>query len=62
MVDTAIASGYPLIDTAAAYRNEAQVGEGVRRSGIDWGELFVTTKLFLADTDTIPRCAPSTPA
>lgn len=49
MVETAIASGYRLIDTAAAYRNEAQVGEGIRRSGIDRGELFVTTKLFLSD-------------
>lgn len=48
-VKTAIDTGYRLIDTAAAYRNEQQVGEGIRRSGIDRSELFVTTKLFLAD-------------
>ncbi|WP_405124997.1 aldo/keto reductase [Ralstonia pseudosolanacearum] len=49
MVRTAIETGYRLIDTAAAYRNEEQVGEGIRQSGIDRSELFVTTKLFLSD-------------
>ncbi|MFC3627897.1 aldo/keto reductase [Paracoccus angustae] len=49
MVKTAIGAGYRLIDTAAAYRNEEQVGEAIRQSGIDRSELFVTTKLFLAD-------------
>ena len=34
-VEAAIRSGYRLIDTAAAYFNERQVGEGIRRSGID---------------------------
>jgi diketogulonate reductase-like aldo/keto reductase len=48
-VETAIQKGYRLIDTAAAYNNERQVGEGVRRSGIDRNELFVTTKLWVAD-------------
>jgi diketogulonate reductase-like aldo/keto reductase len=48
-VKTAIETGYRLIDTAAAYRNEEEVGEGIRQSGIDRSELFVTTKLFLAD-------------
>ena len=33
-VETAIEKGYRLIDTAAAYNNERQVGEGIRRSGI----------------------------
>jgi diketogulonate reductase-like aldo/keto reductase len=33
-VSSAIAHGYRLIDTAAAYRNEPQVGEGIRASGI----------------------------
>jgi diketogulonate reductase-like aldo/keto reductase len=43
VVEAAIASGYRLIDTAAAYGNEREVGEGIRRSGIDRRELFVTT-------------------
>lgn len=48
-VQCAIANGYRLIDTAAAYRNERQVGEGIRRSGIDRSEMFVTTKLWMTD-------------
>ncbi len=48
-VEFAIANGYRLIDTAAAYFNERQVGEGIRRSGIDRSEIFVTTKLWLSD-------------
>lgn len=44
-VRTAIETGYRHIDTAAAYRNEPSVGEGIRRSGIARDELFVTTKL-----------------
>ena len=43
-VETAINKGYRLIDTAAAYANERQVGEGIRRSGIERSEIFVTTK------------------
>jgi diketogulonate reductase-like aldo/keto reductase len=49
VVQTAIADGYRLIDTAAAYLNERQVGEGIRRSGIDRSEMFVTTKLWVTD-------------
>jgi diketogulonate reductase-like aldo/keto reductase len=48
-VRTAIAEGYRLIDTAAAYFNEEQVGEGIRQGGIHRGELFVTTKLWMSD-------------
>jgi diketogulonate reductase-like aldo/keto reductase len=48
-VKAAIANGYRLIDTAAAYFNERQVGEGIVRSGIDRSELFVTTKLWISD-------------
>ena len=48
-VETAIADGYRLVDTAASYGNEREVGEGIRRSGIDRGELFVTTKLWFSD-------------
>ncbi|MBS4698475.1 aldo/keto reductase [Aeromonas media] len=45
----AIDSGYRLIDTAASYQNETQVGNGIRQSGIGRRELFVTTKLWLQD-------------
>ncbi|MBV7412946.1 aldo-keto reductase [Aeromonas encheleia] len=45
----AIDSGYRLIDTAASYQNETQVGNGIRQSGIVRRELFVTTKLWLQD-------------
>lgn len=44
-VATAIELGYRHIDTAARYENENGVGEGIRRSGLDREELFVTTKL-----------------
>ena len=46
-VETALTAGYRLIDTAAAYLNEQEVGEGIRRSGVDRSEIFVTTKLWL---------------
>jgi 2,5-diketo-D-gluconate reductase A len=38
-----------LIDTAASYDNEREVGEAIRASGIDRGELFITTKLWYSD-------------
>jgi diketogulonate reductase-like aldo/keto reductase len=47
-VDTAIATGYRLIDTAAAYNNERNVGEGIARSDVDRSDLFITTKLWLS--------------
>jgi 2,5-diketo-D-gluconate reductase A len=46
----AIASGYRLIDTAASYLNEAAVGKGLKNSGVDRAELFVTSKLWVQDT------------
>ncbi|MEV7679988.1 aldo/keto reductase [Streptomyces sp. NPDC088341] len=48
-VATALREGYRLIDTAAAYFNEKEVGEGITRSGVDRDEVFVTTKLWLTD-------------
>ena len=48
-VSDALAAGYRLIDTAAAYFNEAAVGEAVRKSGIPREELFITTKLWIQD-------------
>jgi 2,5-diketo-D-gluconate reductase A len=45
MVAAAIDAGYRLIDTAEMYRNEEGVGRGLRASGVERDELFVTTKL-----------------
>jgi diketogulonate reductase-like aldo/keto reductase len=45
----AIQVGYRLIDTAASYENEEAVGRAIRRSGVGRRELFITTKLWLAD-------------
>ena len=42
----AIEVGYRRIDTAALYGNEAEVGQGIRESGIDREEIFVTTKIW----------------
>ncbi|WP_375385056.1 aldo/keto reductase [uncultured Microbacterium sp.] len=42
---SAIESGYRLLDSAVNYENEAEVGEAVRRSGLDRDELIVTTKV-----------------
>jgi 2,5-diketo-D-gluconate reductase A len=45
----ALQTGYRAIDTAAAYQNEAQVGEAIARSGLEREEVFVTTKLWNDD-------------
>ena len=45
----AIASGYRLIDTAAAYMNEKAVGEAIKKSGVPREELCITTKLWVQD-------------
>ncbi|MBK9741284.1 MAG: aldo/keto reductase [Actinobacteria bacterium] len=44
VIADAIAGGYRLIDTAENYGNEKGVGAGVRASGVDRGDLFITTK------------------
>ena len=46
VVSRALETGYRHIDTAAAYRNEAGVGEAVRSSGLPREEVYVTTKCF----------------
>jgi len=48
-VTSAISSGYRLIDTAAAYMNEQEVGQGIRASGVPRDEIFVTTKVWMSD-------------
>ena len=45
----AINAGYRLIDTAAAYGNEQAVGKAIKKSGVAREELFITTKLWVAD-------------
>ena len=41
--------GYRHIDTAAAYFNEREVGEGIRRSGIAHDDVFIETKVWISD-------------
>jgi diketogulonate reductase-like aldo/keto reductase len=48
-VGAALAAGYRHVDTAAAYRNEADVGAAIRESGPSPGAVWVTTKLANAD-------------
>jgi diketogulonate reductase-like aldo/keto reductase len=48
-VSTALAAGYRHVDTAAAYGNEADVGQAIRASGLPSGSVWVTTKLANAD-------------
>jgi len=48
-VEEALRIGYRHIDTAAAYGNEAQVGEGLRNSGIARDEVFIETKVWISD-------------
>lgn len=45
-VREALKMGYRLIDTANAYVNERAVGMGIKASGVDRGEIFVSTKLW----------------
>jgi 2,5-diketo-D-gluconate reductase A len=45
----AISIGYRLLDTAASYGNEEAVGRAIKASGVARDELFVTTKLWIAD-------------
>ncbi|MFC9353186.1 aldo/keto reductase [Arthrobacter sp. NPDC057013] len=48
-VQAALSAGYRHIDTAAAYGNEREVGEGIRRSGVDRSEVFIETKVWVSD-------------
>ncbi len=49
VVDKALATGYRHVDTAAAYGNEAGVGQALRASGLERGDVFITTKCFNDD-------------
>ena len=48
-VEAALAVGYRHVDTAAVYRNEADVGAAIRASGLDRDSVWVTTKLANGD-------------
>ncbi|QAY70940.1 aldo/keto reductase [Xylanimonas protaetiae] len=48
-VAEALAVGYRHVDTAAAYQNEREVGEGLRRSGVDRDDVFLETKVWVSD-------------
>ncbi|KXJ87113.1 GCY protein [Microdochium bolleyi] len=45
-VETALRSGYRHIDCASIYRNEAEVGEGIRKSGVARSDIWLTGKLW----------------
>ena len=48
-VREAIETGYRHIDTAQSYFNEAEVGQGIKDSGIDRKDLFLTTKIWISN-------------
>ena len=54
-VAEAIENGYRLIDTAEAYGNEKEVGEGIKQSGIDRKELFLVTKVNFKSYENAER-------
>ena len=49
VVSDAIEVGYRMLDTAASYFNEEQVGNAIRKSGIRREDFFITTKLWVQD-------------
>ena len=50
VVSEAIEVGYRSIDTAQIYRNEAAVGNAIKKSGIDRKEFFITTKVWITNS------------
>jgi len=49
VVEQALHLGYRHIDTAAAYANEREVGDGIRRAGIARDDVFIETKVWISD-------------
>ena len=49
IVSEALETGYRMIDTAASYFNEEQVGNAIRQSELKREDIFVTTKLWVQD-------------
>ncbi len=50
----ALAAGYRHLDTATMYGNEHEVGQALRESGLDRGEVFITTKIRPSDATRVP--------
>ena len=48
-VRNALGAGYRLIDTAAAYGNEREVGDAVQSSELDRSDVFLETKVWISD-------------
>ncbi|MCK3771146.1 aldo/keto reductase [Microbacterium aerolatum] len=48
-VATALRTGYRHIDTAAAYGNEKEVGQGIRESGVPHEDIFIESKVWISD-------------
>jgi len=48
-VTAALQTGYRHIDTAAAYGNEREVGQGIRESGVPREDIFIETKIWISD-------------
>lgn len=55
IVSKALQMGYEHIDTAQAYNNEQQVGEGIKQSGVARDKFFLTTKIFPDDMKFEPE-------
>ena len=53
----ALASGYRMIDTAASYGNEEAVGSAIRKSGIPREDVFIVTKIWVADFGDVKTAA-----
>lgn len=49
-VSDAISVGYRMIDTAQAYGNEKEVGNAIRKSGVDRKDIFVVTKVWISNS------------
>ena len=51
LVAGAIEAGYRHVDTAAMYENEAEIGNGIRASGVPRGDIFLTSKVWHTDLE-----------
>ncbi|WP_201586542.1 aldo/keto reductase [Psychrobacter jeotgali] len=55
VVNEALKMGYEHIDTAQAYDNEKEVGQGIKKSGVARDKFFLTTKIFPDDMKFEPE-------
>ncbi|WP_367106261.1 aldo/keto reductase [uncultured Psychrobacter sp.] len=55
VVSQALKMGYEHIDTAQAYDNEKEVGQGIKQSGVSRDKFFLTTKIFPDDMKFEPE-------